>query len=332
MAGRPTSRDVARLAGVTQATVSYALSGKGSISPETRDRVKAAARELGYQPNLAARAMRTRRTGRIAVVMGIPIYNPVQMLAGAGAAAADAGFVMEVHSVDGTIDERSQRIVELAGSGQYEGVLSFVPASDSAPGAIPPDVGFVVAASFDEAMHSAGELADASPVASLITRLADWGHTRFLHVAGERGFASADSRAQVFQETVAHLGLENLGVVGHAWTGEAGLEAIRSLPASARPLAVVAANDLVAVGAMRGAAERGWKITHDISVTGWDNYDVGRFLWPALTTVDNNRAEAGRHAMRRLIALLRKADNEVLPAEPPRGQIIWRESTGPPRW
>lgn len=329
MAGRATSRDVARLAGVTQATVSYALNGKGSISAETRQRVMAAAKELGYQPNLAARAMRTRKTGRIAVVMGIPIYNPVQMLAGAGSAARAEGFEIEVHSVDGDIDAVSGRIVELAGSGQYEAVLSFVPTSPGVAAAIPTDVAFLTAASFDEQMHSAGELADAGPIASLIERLAELGHTRFLHVAGEAGFASADSRARMYVATIERLGLESLGVVGHAWTGDAGADAIRSLPDSARPLAVIAANDLVAIGVMRGASERGWSVPGDVSVTGWDNYDVSRFLWPSLTTVDNDRAEAGRHAMRRLISTLR---GEPWPEseDPPVGRIIWRESTGSP--
>lgn len=330
MPGRVTSRDVARLAGVTQATVSYALSGKGSISAETRERVKAAAEVLGYQPNLAARAMRTRKTGRIAVVMGIPIYNPVSMLAGAGAAAKAEGFAMEVHSVDGDVNERSARIVELASSGQYEAVLSFVPTSPMVAGAVPGDVSFLTAASFDEQMHAAGELADAGPVEALIEELVALGHRRFLHVAGERGFASADGRVRVYTSTVARLGVESLGVVGHAWTGDAGADAMRALPDDAPPLAIIAANDLVAIGVMRGAAERGWSVPGDVSVTGWDNYDVSPFLWPSLTTVDNDRAGAGSRAMRRLIADMRGQDWPET-EEPTPGRIIWRESTAPPR-
>ncbi|MGX5771619.1 LacI family DNA-binding transcriptional regulator [Microbacterium trichothecenolyticum] len=328
MAG-PTSRDVARLAGVAQATVSYVMTGKGSISAETRRRVESAAKELGYQPNLAARAMRTRKTGRIAVVMGIPIYNPVQMLVGAGSVAKDTGYSMEVHSVDGGIDERSARIVELAGSGQYEGVLSFAPTPDSLQRVIPQDVKLLVAASFDERMHSAGELADASPVVELIERLVELGHSRFLHVAGAPGFASADGRVRGYLSTVQRLGVESLGVVGHAWTGEAGADAVRALPNGAPPLAVIAANDLVAIGVMRGAAERGWSIPGEVSVTGWDNYDVSPFTYPSLTTVDNDRAEAGRHAMTRLIAEVRGEDPGEVPS-PPIGRIIWRESTAGP--
>lgn len=323
-----TSRDVARLAGVAQSTVSYVLAGKGSISAATRRRVLAAIEELGYQPNLVARAMRTRRTGRVAVVMGIPIYNPVRMLAGAGSAAEAAGYMMEVHTIDGDVERRSRRVLELAGSGEFEGILSFAP--------IEPDLGersrqgvpVVTSADFDNEMHTVGELADATPVKVFIERLASLGHTRFLHVAGPPGFVSAQDRARVYVETIEQFGLESLGVVGYDWTGDVGVEAMRSLPTSAAPLAVIAANDLVAVGVMRGARERGWSVPRDVSVTGWDNYDVGPFLSPSLTTVDNDRAEAGRRAMARLIAALR---GEVPPSgTAPLNQIIWRESIAAP--
>jgi LacI family transcriptional regulator len=329
MSGRVTSRDVARLAGVAQSTVSYALAGKGSISAETRERVLRAVEELGYYPNRAARAMRTRRTGQVAVVMGIPIYNPVRMLAGASEAAEAAGYTMEVHNLDGNVEIRSQRILELAHSGEVEGILSFAPILPGLEAKAPPDVPVVMSANFNDEMHTAGELADATPVRIFIERLAELGHTRFLHVAGPPHFASARGRAQVYAETIERLGLESLPTVGYAWTGEAGVDAIRALPSDAAPLAVIAVNDLVAVGVMRGAAERGWSVPDDVSVTGWDNYDVGPFLFPSLTTVENDRAEAGRRAMARLVAALRGE----APSEDgaPLNQIIWRESIAPPR-
>ncbi|WP_431908307.1 LacI family DNA-binding transcriptional regulator [Micromonospora carbonacea] len=325
---RTTSRDVARLAGVAQSTVSYVLAGKGSISAATRRRVLAAVEELGYQPNLVARAMRTRRTGRVAVVMGVPIYNPVRMLAGAGSAAEAAGYMMEVHTVDGDVERRSQRVLELAGSGEFEGVLSFAPIEPDLADKAPEGVPVVTSADFDNEMHTVGELADATPVKTFIERLADLGHTRFLHVAGPQSFVSAQDRARTYVGTIERLGLESLGVAGFDWTGEVGVEAIRSLPDDAAPLAVIAVNDLVAVGVMRGALERGWSVPHDVSVTGWDNYDVGPFLSPSLTTVDNDRAEAGRRAMVRLIAALR---GEVPPGETASlNKVIWRESTAAP--
>ncbi|WP_246211495.1 substrate-binding domain-containing protein [Phytoactinopolyspora alkaliphila] len=250
------------------------------------------------------------------------------MLAGAGSAAEAAGYVMEMHSVDGNIQDRSERILELAGSRQYEGILSFAPTLPTLEQNAPRDVSIVTSVNFDDDMHTAGELADATPVEAFIEHLAALGHTRFLHVAGPPHFASAQRRNQVYAATIERLGLVSLGIVGYDWTGEAGVESIRALPDGTPPLAVIAANDLVAVGVMRGAAERGWSVPGDISVTGWDNYDVSPFLFPSLTTVDNDRAEAGRRAMLRLIAALR--DEPPPDGLAPLNQIIWRESTAAP--
>ncbi|MBO3093271.1 LacI family DNA-binding transcriptional regulator [Cellulomonas dongxiuzhuiae] len=327
-APRATSRDVARLAGVAQSTVSYVLAGKGSISPETRERVRQAAEQLHYQPNLAARAMRTRRTGRVAAVMGLPTYNPAAMLAGASAAAQGAGYLMDVLHVDGSIETRSERVLELARSGQFEGVLSFTPLQPAAEDLAPTDVPVVVSETFDDEMHAAGELVDASPVVAFVEHLAALGHARFLHVAGPSQYASAVARRIAYLATVERLGLTSLGVVEGDWSGQAGLDAILSLPEDAPPLAVIASNDLVAVGVMRGAAQRGWSVPGDVSVTGWDNADVGPYLTPSLTTVDTDRAEAGRRAMRQLVAALRQ---EAAPhGLPPLTTIVWRESTAPP--
>jgi DNA-binding LacI/PurR family transcriptional regulator len=329
MSGRATSRDVARHAGVAQSTVSYVLAGKGSISEATRARVLRAVDELGYRPNLVARAMRTQRTGRVAVVMGAPVYNSIEMLAGAGEAAEAAGYAMEVHTVDGDADYRSRRIIELSGSGEFEGIVSFAPVTPGIGARARLDVPIVTSANFDDAMRAVGELADATPVKVIIEHLAELGHTRFLHVAGPEQYLSARLREQVYRETVARLGLESLGVVGHSWAGETGRDAVLALPDSAVPLAIIAVNDLVAVGVMRGAVERGWTVPGDLSVTGWDNYAVGPFLHPSLTTVDSDRAEAGRRAMRRLVAVLRNEEVDESPA--PLSRIVWRESTGPAR-
>ncbi|SFJ94213.1 LacI family DNA-binding transcriptional regulator [Cellulomonas sp. KH9] len=327
-APRATSRDVARLAGVAQSTVSYVLAGKGSISPATRERVLRAAEELHYRPNLAARAMRTRRTGRVAAVMGLPAYDPAAMLAGASAAAQAAGYAMDVLHVDGSVETRSERVLELARSGQFEGVLSFTPLLPAVQDHAPDGVPVAVSDTFDDDMHAAGELVDSSPVVTFVEHLAALGHTRFLHVAGPPEYASAVARRDAYLATVERLGLTSLGVVEGDWSGRAGLHAIRSLPEHAPPLAVIASNDLVAVGVMRGAAERGWSVPGDVSVTGWDNAAVGPYLTPSLTTVDTDRTEAGRRAMRQLVAALHA---EPAPAGlPPLTTVVWRESTAPP--
>ena len=327
---RVTSHDVARLAGVSQATVSYALSGKGSVSEETRRRVEEAARSLRYRPNAAARAMRTGRTGRVAVVAGIPLHNPSRMLEGAGKVAAEAGLGMEVQSFGGDLESYSERVLDLASSGQFDGILCFVPLLSDVLDQAPADVPIVQSTSFSTQMHTVGSLADATPLATMMERLATLGHRRFLHVAGPDEYPSAVARRETYLATIERLGAESLGVAAGDWTGESGLAAVLALPDDAPPLAVIAANDLVAVGVMRGATQRGWTVPGDISVTGWDNYDVSAFLTPTLTTVDVDRGEDGRRGMRRLVAEIRGTEPPA-ESDEPLTRVIWRESTAAPR-
>jgi DNA-binding LacI/PurR family transcriptional regulator len=329
----PTSRDVARLAGVSQATVSYVLTGKGSISPATRERVLQVAGSIGYRPNLAARSMRTRRSGRLAVITGVvAVGNQMRMLTGASRAATEAGYAIETSSVDGSVEDRTERVLELAAGGQYEGILTFVPVLPEAlsdGGDTPP---VLAATAFDEQMRSAGELAEADLMEVFLHALVAAGHRRFVHVAGSQEFASARARRDTYLACLERLGaesqepVESLGVLGGDWSAESARQAVHTLPDDAPPVAVLAANDMLAIGVLRGAAERGWTVPGDVVVTGWDNATFGAFTMPSLTTVDVDFQAAGRHAMHLLIAALRGE------TPPPRAaalqRIVWRESTG----
>ncbi|PZR51877.1 LacI family transcriptional regulator [Xylanimonas oleitrophica] len=324
---QPTSRDVARLAGVSQTTVSYALTGRGTISAATRERVQRVAESIGYRPNLAARSMRTRRSGRLAVVTGVTIDNHLRMVAGAGEVAQAAGYVTETHSVGGTVEDRTQHVLELAAARQHEGILTVAPVlptalSDGTSGPV-----VVAATAFDDQMRTVGDLADASMIATFVTTLAAAGHRRFVHVAGSQHYASARARRDVYLAAVERSGVESLGVLGgESWSAEAGRQAVLGLPDDAAPLVVVAGNDLVALGVLRGAAERGWSAPRDVVLTGWDNYEFGAYTTPSLTTVDVDFREAGRRAMHQLVATLR--GEEPPSATAPLHRIVWRESTG----
>lgn len=325
---RPTITDVARLAGVSPQTVSRYLRFNGGLKPTTVERVESAIRELDYRPNLVARSMRTRKTGRLAVLMPAMAFNPSRMLTGASATAHAAGYFVDVVSAGGGVQARSERLLELADSGQYEGILCLAPVVPSVQNKLHQRTTVVISADFDDEMRGIGALADATPVERMIEHLAALGHSRFLHVAGDPQFASARARRQSYLDTVERLGLESVGVLDGDWSGESGIEAIRSLPNRSRPTAVIAANDLVAAGVVRGARERGWDVPGDVSVTGWDNVRVGQFMTPSLTTVDVDLERVGSEAMAKLVAGLLDTAPETK-AEP-LFRIIWRESTAEP--
>ncbi|GAB3601526.1 LacI family DNA-binding transcriptional regulator [Microbacterium tumbae] len=325
---RPTIMEVAGLAGVSHQTVSRFFRDNASLKPDTRTRVQAAVDELGYRPNLVARSMRTRSTGRLAVVVPTLIFSPVRMLAGAGATARANGYTTDVLSIDGGAEERTERVLEIIDSGQVDGVLSLAPLLPRLPATSVP---VHVAAGLDDRMRGIAELADATPVVELVRGLAALGHRRMLHVTGSLDFASARARSETFLRTTGELeGVEGTVVEGD-WTAECGERAVAELTEHDRPTAIVAAGDLIAAGVVRGAVERGWSVPHDLSVTGWDRQPIGQFLQPALTTVDVDHEQMGANAMDALVAVLRGPDAVPAPRKPAQQlqRVIWRESTGP---
>lgn len=323
---RPTIMEVARLAGVSHQTVSRYLRFHGEgLKPKTRENVERAIADLNYRPNLVARSMRTRVTGRVAVVMPALAYNPARMLSGATTLAHEAGYQVEVISPEGGAAARADRILELMDSRLVDGVLSLSPVELSAR-ELPSDGVLVVSPDFDDEMRGIGELADAAPVIDFITHLAELGHRRFMHVAGSSQFASARARSQTYLDTIEALGLESVGVFDGDWSGASGIAAVESIRTESEPTAIIAANDLVAIGVLRGAHLRGWNVPADVSVTGWDNTAGSEILVPSLTTVDVNLEHLGARAMARLITSLRGEPLEVGTA--PVNRVIWRESTG----
>ncbi|MFC8683468.1 LacI family DNA-binding transcriptional regulator [Microbacterium ureisolvens] len=324
---RPTIMEVARLAEVSHQTVSRYFRAPDGLKPATKARVQAAVEQLNYRPNLVARSMRTRRTGRIAVVVPTLAYSPARMLTGASAAAHAAGYAVEVLALEGGAAERTERVAELADSGQVDGIVSFAPVLASPDLQASGGTLIFASADFDDEMRGIGELADASALVEVIQGLAALGHRRFLHITGDLQFASARARRDTFVRTLDELGLDSTGVVEGDWSAEAGMAAVRAFPDADRPTAVVAANDLVAGGVIREALDRELRVPLDLSVSGWDDQPLGRLLSPALTTVEIDLEGLGSRAMTRLISALR---DEPAPLESePLHRVIWRESTGP---
>ncbi|WP_335987542.1 LacI family DNA-binding transcriptional regulator [Glycomyces sp. MUSA5-2] len=328
MGKRPTSHDVARLAGVSQSTVSLVFTGRSGISAATRERVLQAAAEINYRPNLAARSMRTRRTGRLAVVIPLAGLNFVPILEGAFTTAREAGYAVEVFSLPQENEEHAREINALLDSDEYEGVLSFSPAPvprDSAEGPATP---FLALSEFDAEMHATGAFSDAQPVVEMMEHLVELGHRRFLHIAGPSDYPSAVARRDAYLATVDRLGLESLGVVGGLWSGITAKECVLALPDDTPPLAIIAANDVIAAGAVRGSVQRGWSVPGDVSVTGWDDAVLSAHFIPSLTTVFQDRHRLGAYSMRRLVAAVR--GEEAPERETNLQQVIWRESVAPP--
>ncbi len=327
---RATIVEVARLAGVSHQTVSRFFRDNDSLKPATRERVADAVTRLSYRPDPVARSMRTRRTGRLAIVVPALSAGPARMLGGSSRAAHAAGYSVDVLSIEGGVTARTRRVAELADSGQVDGVVSFAPVTADLDHVSAP-VPVIVAAELDDDMRGIGHLADATAVTELVRGLTDLGHRRMMHVTGDLEFASARARRHTFTEAVAAHGGE-ASVVEGDWTAEDGRSAVHARAEVGRPTAIVAANDVIAAGVVRAAFERGWNVPRDLSVTGWDDLPLGRHLLPSLTTVVVDHERLGEIAMRRLIAVLRGEDEPEPARATEVSHVVWRESTGPARF
>jgi LacI family transcriptional regulator, repressor for deo operon, udp, cdd, tsx, nupC, and nupG len=323
---RPTIHEVAGRAGVSHQTVSRYLRNNGGLKPTTVAKVQAAIDELNYRPNRVARSMRTRRTGRIAILLPtVTKLLPLRLLGAASAAAHEAEYTVDLVGLEGGAVDRAARARELAESGEYEGILALASLGVQATSwsAVP----LVIMADYDDELRGLGALADGAACGEVVRYLNGLGHRSFLHLAGPQSFASARNRRQTFLDTVTGLGLHGM-VIDCDWSGRSGYQAVMSLPEDTNITAVVAANDLMAMGAVRASLGRGWRVPDDLSVFGWDNEELARFGTPSLSTVAIDRERQGREAMCRLIASMRGID-------PPRSDttslhtVIPRESTGP---
>ncbi|GAA2303083.1 hypothetical protein GCM10010234_52650 [Streptomyces hawaiiensis] len=303
---RPTIWEVAKRAGVSHQTVSRFLKNDSGMKPATRARIERAVAELDYRPNLMARSMRTQRSHRITIVLPeLSGFVPIPLLRGASAAAHEAGYMTDVVGLEGGESRRARSVLSLLETRQADGVLSLVPLGDLAGGPGAGQRPVVVLGEYDDNLQSRGRLADGRPAEEILRHLADQGHRRFLHVAGSQDWASARNRRAVYMEAIERLGLESYGVVDGDWSVRSGYEAARDLPADSGVTAVLAANDYVALGVLRGFQDRGTRVPEEMSVFGWDDEEFTRYFSPSISTVHINKEEVGRQSMLSLLALLR---------------------------
>ncbi|MFE7188303.1 LacI family DNA-binding transcriptional regulator [Kitasatospora sp. NPDC057541] len=324
---RPTGRDVARLAGVSQATVSLVFSGSEAgrrVSDATRERVREAARGLGYRPQAAGRQLRLGRSGMI--LLAVPnILGPFfgRVLEGVHEEAGKYGLAVVVSSGWG-----SATLAEAATTSRFDGLLICSP-DDSQLGELPADTPavFLDADPGTDRARPTIELDVAGGMRAAVEHLAALGHRRLGRLRSTHSAYTFRVRQAAFEETVRALGLDvvELGVSlneGHPAAREA---AHRLLARPDRPHAVICDDDVVASGVYQAAAERGLRVPGDLSVIGIDNVPVAALLAPPLTTVDLPGEELGRVGVAALAGLLR--GEPVAPVPPLATSLVRRSST-----
>jgi len=292
--------DIASLAGVSPSTVSRALNQPGRISAATEAKVRAAAQELDYRANPIARALPTGRTHTIALVVA-DITNPVVfgIVRGAERAAAKAGYTLVISESQESGEVEAATIERIAPA--VDGiVLATTRLSDADIAKLAHRDKLVMINRQAQGVTSVEPLVRPG-VAELIAHLADLGHEGLAFVAGPAGsWTSARRWDALFAETSAR-GVSVFEIGPNAPTIVGGRAALGRVLAS-RATAVVAFNDLMAIGLIQEAREQGVGVPAALSVAGFDDIFGAEFMVPALTTVRVDLAAAGERAVNALLA------------------------------
>jgi LacI family transcriptional regulator len=333
-----TIRDVARLAGVSIATVSQALSGNRPVSAATRAQVLEAAKTLGYRPNRVAVSMVTRKTRTLAIIVP-DIANPffAALVKAVEGSAVERGYATVACSSDGNGD-LEERYLELLTDNHYDALLYVGDHPRLSPRLTElADQGTAVVLIDrvpDDLAHVFPTIAadNAAGGALAATHLAELGHVEIGVVAGPRGLSTSTVRLRGFRAVLRKNGIV-LGAeaVYHAsdFTLDSGVKAVQRVLARYPAItALFCENDLIALGAIRVARQNGLEIPADLSIVGFDDIFVSSLVTPALTTIRQPITELGAVAVD--IAVQLSEDREsthasvVLPVE-----LVCRESSAP---
>ncbi|MEQ4717974.1 LacI family DNA-binding transcriptional regulator [Nonomuraea sp. B19D2] len=334
---RPTIADIAQRVGVSQGAVSYALNGRPGVSEATRERVLRVAKELGWRPSVAARALTSARAGAVGLVLSRPpsilgaepffmeLFSGIETALKPHSSALmlqmadDEDAEIEVYRrwwAEGRID--GAILVEVHVSDRRLPVLEDLGMPAVVIGGLP-GTGSLPSVRSDES----------GPVRETVEYLAALGHRRFGHVAGMPHLVHTKVRDEAFAEACARLGLPECVTLYTDYTGEEGARATRRLLSSTtRPTAIIYDNDIMAVAGLSVAQEMRLRVPDDLSLVAWDDSPLAQVVRPALTAVRRDVPALGAAAARHLLSLINGDPLPDIETEPAR--LTARGSTGPP--
>ncbi len=334
--GRVTAEEVALRLGVSQSTISRAFSSSASISEEMRKRVADAALELGYQPNMIARSLITRRTGMVAIVIGNlvdPFYTTLLDILTERLQAAGKQTLLFSSSREGGLDDILPTLLQY----QVDGIIitSATVTSDMARVCAKRETPVVLLNRNVPGLDISAVCCDNVQGGREMARhLVELGHKRFAFVVGQPDASTSLERQQGFVAGLARFGISSCNIEqAGEYSYEAGYAAaLRLADSGNRPDAVFFASDIMAIGGMDAFRSRGLSIPGDISVVGFN--DVPLAAWPtySLTTVRH----PWERMAERVVELLGFAEDDAGPARKAMmelipGDLILRASTGPAR-
>jgi DNA-binding LacI/PurR family transcriptional regulator len=332
-----TIRDVADRAGVSTATVSRVLAGVGHPRPATATAVTQAAEALGYRPSGVARSLRLRRTrtlGLIVTDIQNPFFPELVQAADLAARGRDYSIILGSAAYD---EHRAMHYLDLMVDRRVDGIIvaSSQLSEDSRRWLVGSPVPAVVVNAEPTDLPVTMVISDNRGGARMAAEhLLALGHRRIAYVRGAASFTADGPRVEGFRAACRAAGLEEADTPECRGDGqvEGGERAAMELLARGDGVTAIACyNDMTAIGVLRALRAAGRRVPADVSVIGCDDIAAAAWVAPALTTVAQQKAEMGRIAVERLVALLEDPGLAAAPEVIRLPMVLRvRESTGPP--
>ncbi|MHC3000122.1 hypothetical protein OB08_13485 [Microbacterium sp. HJ5] len=328
---RPSIYDVAAAAGVSHMTVSRVINDHPNIREATRLRVQQTIAELGYQPSSVARALASRRSRSIGVMVdGAEHFGPKNILLAIERAARRSGYTVAAFSMTGHDDAGARDgLAHLSGQG-VDAVCMIAPRMSSllAATAASGDTPTIVLGDVDGDPALVTVAVDQAHGVSLVAEhLAELGHRSILHVAGPPDWIDAAARERAWRRGMEARGIAPRVIVGD-WTSDFGYEIGVRHPLIDDVTAVFASNDQMALGLLHGLATRGIRVPEDLAVVGYDDVPEARHLLPPLTTVRQDFDAVGCAALTAVVDAI--ARRPVEPRQRVLPELIVRASSARP--
>lgn len=324
--------DVARLAGVSQQTVSRVVNEHENVAKEVRERVELAIKQLRYHRNPAARALATNRSMNLGVITyALPVHGPAFAMFGIAEEARRNGYATSILSIADADSTSIRAAIDVLVADSVDGIIVLAPMT-AAVGALRGLDAGVPVVSFEQGSPASSMSVSIDEVlgARLATRhLLDLGHETVWFVGGPPGWMASDARRTGWLSELADRHrMVNPEITSSDWSAESGYRAGCMIADNASITAVLVINDSMALGVMKALSERGIAVPGDISVVGFDDVDEARFFQPSLTTVRLDFNEVGRLAVDRVLRFMRGEPAETIPILRPELKI--RDSSSAP--
>lgn len=288
-----TARDVAHQAGCSVSTVSRALSRPDLVSDETRVRIAAVARQLHYRPNSLARSLSTGKTNHLGLVLP-DLENPFfsSVAKGVQSYARSLGYSVFIADTDENTTLEAELVRQLAP--QVDGVLLCSPRCDPEQILSLADTSPMILLNRQMDTIPSVSLDHADGVRQAIRHLWALGHRVIAYAGGPRGSWSGQVRRDCFLSVMATDPAMEAIDLGHFQPIHFGGMAAADLALATDATAIIAFNDLIAIGLVQRLADRGVRVPEDISVVGTDDIMQASLMSPALTTVGGGLQQLGR--------------------------------------